>query len=281
MPASGSPMTPATSSPRWHGRTDHLQKHTALDYAEEISNPFADPLTPTGSLTPTESQTPRTDRFPSTYLTATGQAPPDAAQAMPNINLSDSQMWSRGLVDLEDPEQENQLPTTTLTPLDTPKLDRDHPLSTDFTTAEKKTATAPQATPDATAAMFDGGPSFCPTRELQMPRTGFCTQLGLLFVALCPLLIVPIFCTLAFIGLWIPEGHRYGHSNNNSNNNPLRLPTVPPAATVTQTQVFTQGQTRGTTTLPTSGIVESTKAVDDPSISLYTSLVQPKGGLGR
>ncbi|KLJ07102.1 hypothetical protein EMPG_17407 [Blastomyces silverae] len=274
MPASGFPITPATSSPRWHGRTDHMQKHTALDYAEEVGNPFAETLTPTGSLTPTESQTSRTDRFPSTYLTATDQASPDASQAMPNINFSDSQLWSREDADLEDSEQATRLPTLILPPADSPKLHPDHPLSADFTPAEKKTAIASQATEDAAAAMFEG-PSFCPSRELQMPRTGFCTQLGLLFVVLCPLLIVPIFCTLAFIGLWIPEGHGY-----NNTNNAMHGLTVPPAVTVTQTQVFTQGETRGTT-LPTSGIVESTKAVDHPAIFLFTSAVHPNGGLGR
>ncbi|KAL2364300.1 hypothetical protein RJZ56_002731 [Blastomyces dermatitidis] len=275
MPASGSPITPATSSPRWYGRTDHTQKHTALDYAEEVGNPFAGTLTPTGNLTPTESRTPRTDRrFPSTYLTATERAPPDASQAISNINFSDSQMWSRGDADLEDSEQATRLPTLILPPADAPKLHPDHPLSADFTTAEMKTAIASQATHDAAAAMFEG-PSFCPTRELQMPRTGFCAQLGLLFVALCPILIVPLFCTLALIGLWIPEGH--GHNNTINSTHGL---TVPPSVTVTQTQVFTQGETRGTM-LPTSGVVESTKAVEGSAIFLFPSAVHPNGGLGR
>ncbi|OJD23010.1 hypothetical protein ACJ73_05638 [Blastomyces percursus] len=273
MPASGSPITPATSSPRWYGKIDHTQKHTALDYAEEVGNPFAGTLTPTGNLTPTETRTPRTDRFPSTYLTATDQALPDASQAMPSTNFLDSQMWSWGNADPDDPKHATRLPTLILPPAGTPKLHPDYPLSADFTTAEMKTAMASQATHDTAAATFEG-PSFCPTRELQMPRTGFCAQLGLLFVALCPLFIVPLFCTLAFIGLWIPAGH--GHNNTS---NAMHGLTVPPAVMVTQTQVFTQGETKATM-LPATGVVESTEPVDDSAIFLFPSAVHPNGGLG-
>ncbi|PGH33658.1 hypothetical protein GX50_03485 [[Emmonsia] crescens] len=265
MSASGSPLTSHLSPPCWYGWTDSKQRQTALENTTQATQPLTDSPIPMESLTPTENQTPTTDHSFSTHFAALERKPSVISQTMPNMGSSNNQgSYSQKEAALENTVQSTQPPTEHLSPPENSNLNSGSSLSEDFATAETRTMLASRTMLDAA---LTEGPKFYPTRELQMPRSGICAQIGLLLIALLPLLIIPAFCTVAFVGLWIPK-HGGQHADA------LPQPVVP---SVPSTQLSMTGETR--TMQPTSGLPESTKVVEDPAISIYPGGVDPKGGI--
>ncbi|EEH11729.1 hypothetical protein HCBG_01184 [Histoplasma capsulatum G186AR] len=258
MPPAGSPATLFASSPRWYGSIDNRQQPTVHEYTEEAGNPFKDIPSPTESCSSTCYQTPRADRFSPTLPTI----------SLPGRQTSFSKKDAAALLE-EDTARATQPPTVNLSP--TEKMEKiekmlhtDHPFDAEFLPLPPTPTIISQQTSDDRY--------FIPTRELPMPQRGCCVQLGLLLVALCPILIVPLFCTFALLGLWIPKS---------GGENALALLPQLTAPGVTMTLMSVPTETITLTVSPTSSaLVESTSiVVDDPAISIYPDAVRPKGGL--
>ncbi|OAX82102.1 hypothetical protein ACJ72_03549 [Emergomyces africanus] len=250
MSAPRSPLQPYPLTPFGNPWTNNDLEQTAVDHALQATQPFtASP----GSMK--ENQT--SNGHPrSKYFTASAQPHSVSSQPIPNIGKSESLASAyREVVTLENTVQVTQPPTETLTFSENSKLHASRSTRASVPLGVIHDVTLPE------------GPKFYPTRELQMPRRGICAQLALLLLAVLPLLLIPAFCIMGFVEIWIPEiGDEHSEAQHQQT-----APTVP------LTELSIPGEI---TNMPfTSGLVESTKVVAEPAISLYPSAVEPKGGI--
>ncbi|OJD13915.1 hypothetical protein AJ78_05678 [Emergomyces pasteurianus Ep9510] len=260
MSATGSPLTPyphASAGYQWS--KNELETGAADNAVQAAQPPTESPRSMNENLTQKKAHS------RSKYLTDVEQM--DSAVSQPITKLGRSESLAsdyRKAATLENTVPAAQPLTDMLAFSENSKLDTGLSQRTDMTTAETRAAITPRA---MHGVDLSEGPKFCPTRELQMSRRGFCAQVTLLLIAVLPLLLIPVFCIFGFVELWIPKiGDEHSEAQHQ------------PAATFGPvTELSMPGEQR---TMPlTSGLVESTKAVNDPAISIYPSLVEPKGGI--